>query len=89
MTQNVPQVVHSPDLPDRARVRNDSNTGRFTPLLTTAEAAEFLAVSETLVYRLVERGELAVHRVSRRLRFSRDDLTRYLLRRRADARTDS
>lgn len=89
MTHKAPQVIHSPDLPKQSKVRKHPDTGSLPRLLTTAEAAEFLAVSETLVYRLVERRELAVHRVGRCLRFSRDDLTSFLASRRTGATSHS
>jgi excisionase family DNA binding protein len=47
-------------------------------LLTIDEVAEFLRVSNTSVYRLVERRELPFCRVGRGLRFSRKDLESYL-----------
>ena len=51
-------------------------------LLTIEEVAEFLRVSKTSVYRLVERRELPFCRVGRSLRFSRKDLRAYLEARR-------
>ena len=52
--------------------------GSIPSLLTIEEVAEFLRVSKTSVYRLVERRELPFHRVGRTLRFTRKDLETYL-----------
>lgn len=56
--------------------------GVFPALLTIEEVAEFLRVSKTSVYRLVERRELPFCRVGRTLRFTRTDLESYLAARR-------
>jgi excisionase family DNA binding protein len=47
-------------------------------LLTRAEAAEFLNVSESTVYRLVRGGELPAYRVSHSIRISQVALEVYL-----------
>ena len=56
--------------------RHDS--GSLPALLTIDEVAEFLRISKTSVYRLVERRDLPFCRVGRTLRFRREDLEAYL-----------
>lgn len=50
------------------------------PLLSVADAAEFLRVSARTVRRLVARGELAASRVGRQVRIVPADLLAYLRR---------
>lgn len=78
MTQNVPQVIHSPDLSEATPVRNHPVSAP-TRLLNVDQVADELGVSTTTVYRLVEQQALAVHHVGRSLRFSRADLDNYLV----------
>jgi len=55
----------------------------MTPLLTIAEVAEWLRVSRTTVYQLVDSGVLVAHRIGAgrgALRVSEDDLEDYLAR---------
>lgn len=47
-------------------------------LLTVAEVAEHLRVSEMTVYRLLKRGDLPARRVGQRWRIAVEDLTAYL-----------
>ena len=52
-------------------------------LLTVGEVAEWLNVSKSLVYQLVESGMIAVHRVGNgrgAVRFSKQDVEEYLVR---------
>lgn len=53
-----------------------------TSFLTLQDVARLLRISPVTVYRLVERGELAVYRIARRLRFSPKDVTSYIEHRR-------
>jgi excisionase family DNA binding protein len=48
------------------------------PLLTRAEAARFLSVSEQTVYRILRRGELPAFRVGHSIRITQTDLENYL-----------
>jgi excisionase family DNA binding protein len=48
------------------------------PLLTRGEAAEFLNVSESTVYRLIRGGELPAYRVGHSIRISQVALESYL-----------
>ncbi len=48
------------------------------PLLTRGEAASFLNVSESTVYRLIRGGELPAYRVSHSIRISQVALEIYL-----------
>ena len=48
------------------------------PLLSRGEAAEFLNVSESTVYRLIRGGELPAYRVSHSIRISQVALEIYL-----------
>jgi len=48
------------------------------PLLTRAEAAEFLNVSDQTVYRILRRGELPAYRVGHSIRISQVALENYL-----------
>ncbi len=51
----------------------------MTPLLSVADVAKLLSVSQSLVYRLAADGELRCYRIGRgALRFSEDDVERYL-----------
>jgi excisionase family DNA binding protein len=47
-------------------------------VLSTAEAAEELGVSEDTVRRMCERGELRAYRVGRAWKIRREDLDAYL-----------
>lgn len=52
-------------------------------LLTVAEVAELLSVSPSLVYRLKDDGEIPCYRIGRgAIRFSHDDVEKYLAARR-------
>lgn len=48
------------------------------PLLTVAEVADLLRVSNMTVYRLIKAGELAAIRVGKNYRIRRNDLDAYL-----------
>jgi len=50
----------------------------YGPLLTRGEAAEFLAVSDSTVYRLIRGGELPAYRVGHQIRLTQVDLENYL-----------
>lgn len=50
----------------------------FGPLLDRHEAAEFLSVSTSTVYRLLRRGELPAYRVGHQIRLTQVDLENYL-----------
>lgn len=47
-------------------------------LLTVREAAEFLRTTPEGVYKLVQRAQIPVHRLGRRLLFSRPELEKFL-----------
>lgn len=47
-------------------------------LFTIDQAAEFLSITKPTVYSLVSRGDLPVMKRSKRLYFSKDELTNYL-----------
>jgi len=53
-------------------------------LLTPHEAAALLRISRTSLYRLVEARRLPFYRVGGVLRFSREDIARYLMGRRVE-----
>ena len=53
---------------------------------TREDVAKALKISKPTVYRMVERGDLAVYRVCRRLRFLRTDVLAYVAKRRTAAR---
>ncbi|MBI3365998.1 MAG: helix-turn-helix domain-containing protein [Ignavibacteriae bacterium] len=54
-------------------------TARNLPkLLTPPEAAAFLRISRASLYRLVDTRKIPFYRVSRSLRFSEEDLNKYL-----------
>jgi len=50
----------------------------YGPLLDRHEAAQFLAVSDSTVYRLIRRGELPAYRVGHQIRLTQVDLENYL-----------
>ena len=52
--------------------------GLAGPLLTVAEVADVLRVSDMTVYRLIKAGELPALRVGKNYRIREDDLERYL-----------
>ena len=52
--------------------------GHPTAVLDAREAAAYLAVSMTTLYRMIRRGELPHTRVGRNIRFRVDDLDAYL-----------
>lgn len=49
-------------------------------LLTVKQVQEKLNVSNALVYRLIEKGEIASHRIGSSIRISEEDLQDYLER---------
>ncbi len=51
-----------------------------SPLLTVNETAEYLSVSRSTIYRLVERAEVPSHKVGGQIRFDRDELRSYIHR---------
>lgn len=51
---------------------------RVRPMLTPAQVAERLGVSERLVYGLLQRGEMESHRIGTRWRISHEALSAYL-----------
>jgi excisionase family DNA binding protein len=59
-----------------------SGSSRTTlePLLTVKAVCELLGISKPTLYRLIHAGELVPIRVSRRPRFSADDVRGYLER---------
>jgi excisionase family DNA binding protein len=65
--------------PARAEAPQPQRASDPSPaLLTIALVADRLTVSSRHVRRLIERGELPVHRIGRVVRISEDDLARYL-----------
>ena len=51
----------------------------MNPLLTVAQVAELLAVSESLIYRLASSGEIPCYRIGKgALRFRPEDIESYL-----------
>ncbi len=53
-----------------------------TRLLTVAETAEFLRLSDKTVRRMITRGDLASHRIGRSLRLYEHDLRAFISERR-------
>lgn len=58
-------------------------TSKPSPLKTIAETAEYLNVSTKTVRRLIDRDELAAHRIGTQWRISTQDIELYLVRCRA------
>jgi excisionase family DNA binding protein len=74
----------------RPRMSEKAGTGADTPsvmgrLLTVAEVARQLRVSNMTVYRLVKSGQLPSLRVGRGYRLREEDVRKYLERRYMDA----
>jgi excisionase family DNA binding protein len=59
------------------------------PLLTVAEVAQVLRVSNMTVYRLIKGGQLAAMRVGKNYRIRRMDVERYLSQRAVGAEEDT
>ena len=59
----------------------ESNTTE-KQLLTVAEIANILHVSKTSIYRLIENRLIPFHRLPRGLRFRKEDVEAFLLKRR-------
>ncbi len=53
-------------------------SGDLPVLLTVKQVATFLAVSEKMIYGLVERRAIPHYKVSNRVRFDRDELLQWL-----------
>ena len=53
------------------------NPGRF---LTTTQAAAYLSVSRPTLYKLIDGKEVAVYKILRNYRFTKEDLDEYLKR---------
>lgn len=62
----------------KALSANQTSKEQSDQLLTVQETAEFLALAVPTVYSMVSRGELPVMKRSKRLYFSRLELTDYL-----------
>lgn len=56
----------------------DDNAPNLPPVLTPTEVAQFLRISRTSLYRLVENRTLSAYKVGGSLRFSRRALLNYL-----------
>lgn len=54
------------------------HTGSLGPLLTVAEVADVLRVSNMTVYRLIKAGELTALRVGKNYRIPQAELERFL-----------
>jgi excisionase family DNA binding protein len=65
-------------LPDEGAERRPSSRGAVDALLTTAQVAELLAVSERTIKRLVARRGLRCVRLGRSLRFDPADVSRFV-----------
>jgi excisionase family DNA binding protein len=65
-------------LPDEGAERRPSSRGAAEALLTTAQVAELLAVSERTIKRLVARRGLRCVRLGRSLRFDPADVSRFV-----------
>lgn len=63
--------------PRKAAARSSGDPG-LPRLHTVAVVAERLSTSERTIHRLIDRGELAVHRIGRSVRIAEDDLQAYL-----------
>jgi excisionase family DNA binding protein len=50
----------------------------YGPLLDRHEAAEFLGVSSSTVYRLLRKGDLRAYRVGHQIRLTQTDIENYL-----------
>jgi len=50
----------------------------YGPLLNRTEAAEFLGVSTSTVYRLLRRGDLRAYRVGHQIRITQIDIENYI-----------
>ena len=66
-------------LPDRKPAVPTATPRRISPaLLTIADVAERIVASTRHVRRLIERGDLPVHRIGKLVRISEDDLGRLI-----------
>ena len=65
-----------------AKPRPQPSATRAIELLTTADAADELQVSEKTIRRWINDGDLHVHRLGRAIRIARDDLTAFVTARR-------
>ena len=65
----------------------DTGVGGAAGLLTVAEAARYLSISRTTLYRLTDRGEIAVVRLSRDPRFLKSDLDAFIQTKREEMKT--
>jgi putative molybdopterin biosynthesis protein len=57
-------------------------TSKEDGFLTLKETTEFLRVSRSTVYRLLERGELPGYKISKRWKFGQKDLREFVAARR-------
>ncbi len=66
--------------------KQDSEDGRYLPpLLSIDEVCEYLGLGKTIVYEMVQKGEIPHIRVRSRIRVSADDLLGYLNARRKES----
>jgi excisionase family DNA binding protein len=61
------------------------DTPKESGLLTMKEATDFLRVSRSTVYRLLERGELPGYKIAHRWVFDQKDLREFVAARRVDS----
>jgi len=56
-----------------ARINNEQET-----LLTVQEAAKFLRISQSTVYRMIKRGDIGAHKVGKKWVFFKNDLIEFV-----------
>ena len=72
-----------------AKKQPDEDPLETDRLLTTPEVARFLHVSRSLIYWLIERGDLPTVHIGHALRFRRGDVQAYICKRAARPRKPS
>lgn len=62
---------------------------KFSPLFTRKAAADYLCISERLLWTITDRGDLPRIKVNRSVRYAQADLDAYIDRRRQGGRSGS
>ena len=58
--------------------KSDVEPFNFRPLMTVSDLAKYLAVSKSMIYKLVEEEEIPYIKIGKSLRFKREDIETWI-----------
>lgn len=62
--------------------KSDAESFDFRPLMTVSDLAKYLAVSKSMIYKLVEEEDIPYIKIGKSLRFKREDIETWIESRR-------